>query len=106
VPRLRLDREGLIQDGNAAARRTLEHGPDDNLQSTFFSYVHGRNLRRVMQDLVHMVNHGLQRTRWLLRLRTGTDRWRWYRAAVRNQLSSEGEILVSLHPFGPSRRTP
>jgi len=106
VPRLRLNREGLIQDGNAAARRTLEHGPDDDLQSTFFSYVHGRNLRRVMRDLAHMVNHGVQRARWLLRLRTGADRWRWYRATARNRLPSEDAILVSLRPFGQSRRDP
>jgi hypothetical protein len=106
VPRLRLNRKGLIQDGNAAARRTLEHGPDDDLQSTFFSYVHGRNLHRVMRDLAHMVNHGVQRARWLLRLRTGADRWRWYRATARNRLPSEDAILVTLRPFGQSRRDP
>lgn len=106
VPRLRLDREALIRDGNAAARRVLEHDPDDDLQSNFFTYVHGRNLRRVMRDLAHMVKHGMQRAQWLLRLRTGADRWRWYRVAARNQLQSEGTILLYLRPFGHSPRTP
>jgi hypothetical protein len=106
TPRLRLDRDALIQSGNAAARRALDHDLEGDPQPHFFSYVHGRNLRRVMQDLAHMANHGLQRARWLLRLRAGTDRWRWYRAAARNRLSSEGHILVSLPPFGHARRDP
>lgn len=106
VPRLRLNQDALIQDGNAAARRLLEHGPDDELQTNFFSYVHSRNLRRVMRDLAHMVTHGMQRARWLLRLRTDTDRWRWFRAAAHNRLSSEEDILVSLRPFGHAQRNP
>ncbi len=106
VPRLHLTRDALIQDGNAAARRVLGHDLDDDLQPNFFSYVHGRNLRRVMRDLAHMVNHGMQRARWLLRLRTGTDRWRWFRAAARNRLSSEEDILVYLRPFGHAQRDP
>jgi len=62
----------------------------------FFSHVHRRNIQRVMRDLADMVSRGKQRTRWLLRLRTGNDRWRWYRAEVRNRLREDEQILVRL----------
>lgn len=97
VPSLTLDREGTIQEITQAARRTLEYSSDASIEPCFFSHVHYRNLRRVMQDLAHMVHQRKQRTHWLLRLRTGNGRWRWYRAAVENHLDhAEGSIRVHL----------
>lgn len=96
VPRLTLTREGKIHDLNAAACRVLECEAEAEVDRSFFSRVHGHNLRRVMWDLAQMVNQGVQHSRWLLRLRTGSDRWRWYRAAAYNHLRSTGTIQVHL----------
>ncbi len=52
-----------------------------------------------MQDLANMVSRGKQRTQWLLRLRTGNKRWRWYRATVQNNLGQEeAHIRIRLRP--------
>ncbi|PSQ91288.1 MAG: hypothetical protein BRD43_00150 [Bacteroidetes bacterium QS_4_64_154] len=100
VPVLTLDREGTIQDSNEPARRALEYSSEDSIDPCFFSHVHGRNLQRVMRDLAHMVSHRKQRARWLLRLRTGNGRWRWYRAVARNHLDhSSATIQVHLRPL-------
>ena len=100
VPVLALDREGTIQDSNKPARRVLEYSSDEPIDPCFFSHVHGRNLRQVMRDLAHMVSHRKQRARWLLRLRTGNGRWRWYRAIARNELDrADAAIQVHLRPL-------
>jgi PAS domain-containing protein len=97
VPLLAIDAEGTIQYASKAARRMLRYAPNDTLSPYFFSHIHGKNLYRVMQDVAHMVCCGLQQTSWLLRLRTGRKRWRWYRATVRNRLhDAEQNILVYL----------
>lgn len=99
-PLVILDREGTIQALTPAARSVLEYGSDAHVDSCFFSHVHARNMRRVMHDLADMVCRGKQRVQWLLRLRTGNERWRWYRAFVRNQLGQdEDAILVRLRPL-------
>lgn len=98
-PVLTLDRDGNIQSLTRAARSILEYSPDDRVDECFFSHVHKRNMRRVMQDLAHMVCRGKQQAQWLLRLRTGNDRWRWYRASAENQLGQPSDrILVRLRP--------
>lgn len=98
-PRIALTPRGDIQSANNEASHVLGCSVDESAAVNFFSYVHARNLRRVMWDLAQMVEGGRQQCRWLLRLRAGTDRWRWYRAQARNALRSEGAILVSLHPL-------
>lgn len=100
APLLALDREGTIQDLNEPARRALEYSFDESINPCFFSHVHGRNLRRVMRDLAYMVSHRKQRAQWLLRLRTGNGRWRWYRVSARNHLDRpDGAIRVRLRPL-------
>ena len=101
-PRLVLDQEGAIQKFNEAARDVLDYSDEETVEPNFFTHVHGRNLRRVMRDLAQMVSRDRQRARWLLRLRTGSDRWRWYRVTVLNRLPSVGEIQMHLHPVGAS----
>lgn len=86
IPWLGLDREGTIQHVSRAGRYVLEYSSDTSLDRSFFSYVHERNVDRVMRDLAQMVHHQKQTARWLLRLWTGAERWRWYRASVRNRL--------------------
>jgi hypothetical protein len=76
-----------------AARAQLEYGIGREPDECFFTHVHGRNLRRVMQDLAHMVCHRKTSARWLLRLRTGTGRWRWFRATVANHLATPHECI-------------
>lgn len=97
LPTLILDREGNITSLTRAARRALEYTDDATVDEYFFSHVHKHNMRRVMHDLANMVCRGKQRAQWLLRLRTGNDRWRWYRASVTNDLGGEdGHIRVHL----------
>jgi len=100
IPQLVLDKSGTIQDLNKPGRRALEYSSDAPVNSCFFSHVHGRNLRRVMRDLALMVSHRKQRARWLLRLRTGNGRWRWYRLYAHNHLDEQdGAIRVRLRPL-------
>lgn len=100
VPVLTLDRKGNIQTLTRAARQVLEYGAETHLDECFFSHVHKHNMRRVMQDLADMVSRGKQRTQWLLRLQTGNDRWRWYRASVHNNLGQqEDHIHIRLRPL-------
>jgi len=100
LPILTLDREGNIQSLTRAARQALEYSSETALNTCFFSLVHKRNMGRVMRDLAHMVCRGKQRAQWLLRLRTGNDRWRWYRASAQNKLGTgEDHILVRLRPL-------
>jgi hypothetical protein len=57
-------------------------------------------LKRVMRDLAHMVSRRKQQARWLLRLRTGNERWRWYRATAKNHLDdSEDAVQILLRPL-------
>lgn len=100
APHATLDADGRITSLNESARRVLDCDSVASYDSNFFAHVHGRNLRRVMRDLARMVRHDLRRARWLLRLQTGADRWRWFRVNVRNRLASEGEIQLRLHPVG------
>jgi len=100
VPVLTLDQEGTIQSLTEAARRALEYSGESDPDPCFFAHVHARNQHRVMRDLADMVCRGKQRAQWLLRLRTGNKRWRWYRATVRNELrQEEGYIHVRLRPL-------
>jgi PAS domain-containing protein len=97
IPVLSIDEEGTIQHVSKAARRLLEYKSDATLDAYFFSHVHGKNLYRVMQDVAHMVCCGQQQASWLLRLRTGHGRWRWYRATAQNRLhQSPRDILIRL----------
>lgn len=88
VPLLVLDANASIQRVSRAARTLLEYGSDQDLDPYFFTHVHGRNLRRVMQDLAHMACCRKRKARWLLRLRTGSGRWRWFQATVLNCLDA------------------
>lgn len=94
IPVLTIDPEGTIQHISKAAQRLLEYSSDESLDPYFFSHVHGKNLYRVMQDVAHMVCCGQQRASWLLRLRTGRGRWRWYRATAQNRVHQASEDIV------------
>lgn len=100
IPMLSLGQEGTIQHITEAAKRVLEYSSEASLNSCFFTHVHGDNLRQVMRDMADMVCHCRKYSQWLLRLRTGNDRWRWYRAKVRNHLDEpETFIQLRLHPL-------
>ncbi len=88
APSLELDAEGNILSVTAPARRLLEYRPEQEVESCFFSHVHGRNLYQVMRDVADMVCYGKTRASWLFRLRTGQGRWRWYRATAANRLDA------------------
>lgn len=95
-PILVLDRDGAIQRVNDRALEVLEFATEETIDPNFFTHVHGQNLPRVMRDLAGMVNGDVERARWILRLRTGSDRWRWYRAEVMNRLDAHGTIQIDL----------
>lgn len=100
VPLIVLDAEGTVKHMTRAAKRLLEYAPSDTFDRCFFTHVHGRNLYRTMQDLAHMVCHRKRQASWLLRLRTGTGRWRWFKAEVRSLLNEpESEIHIGVQPL-------
>jgi len=99
LPLLALDAEATIVDLSPAARSLLGPATRDPVGTSFFAYVHGRNLPLVMRDLAHMVCHRKQQASWLLRMRTRSGRWRWFRASVRPLLDfSSPRLLVLLRP--------
>jgi PAS domain-containing protein len=87
APVLVLGPEGYVKHATNAARRLLQYSADQEFDDYFFTHVHGENLHRVMRDLAAMVKRGSERASWLLRMRTGRGRWRWYRAEAINRLS-------------------
>lgn len=100
VPWIALDEDGTIRQVTPSARRVLEYPADATIDPYFFSHVHGRNLRRVMWDVAQMVNHRKSGAQWLLRLRTGNGRWRWYRVKAENRLHGpEGDVRLRLRPL-------
>ena len=100
VPLMVLDAEGSIQHLTPAARKVLEYKLGQPVEPCFFSHVHGKNLHQVMRDVADMVCRGKAQASWLLRLRTGQGRWRWYKATVRNELMQpEATITVHLRDF-------
>lgn len=97
LPTLTLDGEGTITDASPSALRLLEHRSRDGLGPSFFSHVHGKNLYQVMRDVADMVCYGKAQASWLLRLRTGQGRWRWYKVTAKNHLDApERHIQLTL----------
>ena len=96
-PVIALDRDGTIFDTTRAARQLLEYGADTPLDGSFFAHIHARHRDRVMHDLADMVCRGKQRAQWLLRMRTGNQRWRWYRVSAHNHLRTESDDCLLLH---------
>lgn len=95
-PFLFVDDEGTIRRVTNATRRLLEYRSDQPFDPCFFTHVHGRNLRRVMQDLAQVLRRHKRKVSWLLRLRTGTGRWRWFRAMVHPHPDEGNTAVVRL----------
>jgi hypothetical protein len=100
-PRIILDADGRIQALSSTARTALEYGPDASPPPNFFSHVAGCSLGQVLRDLGRMVNGDRRRARWLLRLRTGTGRWCWYRAVATHNRPADNTITVTAWPLSP-----
>lgn len=97
VPAVILDAEGTVQHITPAARNLLDLKGSRNLEGCFFAHVHGKNQLQVMRDVADMVCYGKTGAHWLLRLRTGHDRWEWFKATVRNYLDQpESAIVITL----------
>ena len=96
VPFLLVDDEGTIQGVSPAARRLLDYGPEEQMDRCFFAHVHGRNQRRVMQDLAQVMRRHKRTVSWLLRLLTGTGRWRWFRAVAHAAPDDPSLVAVRL----------
>lgn len=97
LPRIVLDPDGTITDVSPSALRLLEYRDKSTINPCFFSHVHGKNLYQVMRDIADMVCYGKPSASWLLRLRTGQGRWRWYKISAKSQLqSTQREIQLTL----------
>lgn len=94
APLLRVDASGNVVDLTAAARHLLEYDADELLDTAFFSHVHGKNLYRVMRDVADMVCYGKEQCSWLLCLKTGRSRWRWYKAKATNRLNGAAPHII------------
>lgn len=79
--------DGTISEVGTGTRHLLEYDEHETLDPCFFTHVHQRNLYQVMRDVAEMVTLGKPRASWLVRLRTGRQRWTWVRATVQNHLS-------------------
>ncbi|WP_456426597.1 hypothetical protein [Rhodocaloribacter sp.] len=92
-----LDEEGNICHITPAARRLLEYKAHQSVKSSFFAHIHSSNLYQVMRDVADMVCYGKAKASWLIRLRTGKNRWRWYKANAQNLLKAPaGAIAIYL----------
>lgn len=99
VPMIELNPRGDIERVNEVALRVLGYSSDRPPNPCFFSHVHANNISRVMRDLAHMVEQKIKRVRWLFRLRTSDERYRWFRAEVETMpYGSPSVILVLLRP--------
>ncbi|HEX7071861.1 MAG TPA: hypothetical protein VF190_13695 [Rhodothermales bacterium] len=96
VPYVVLNPDGMIRDVTPSARKLLEYRTSQQIDPCFFAHVHGKNLYQVMRDVADMVCYGKNQASWLLRLRTGQGRWRWYKASVRNRLEEDEAIQIQL----------
>jgi hypothetical protein len=88
-----LGADGTVQSLSSPARSILEYGPDQPVNQSFFSMIHGRQLYQVMRDVADMVCHGKTRVTWLIRLRTYKGRWKWFKADVYNRLDQNSASL-------------
>ena len=92
-----LDAEGNICHITPAARRLLEYKAHQSVKTGFFTHIHSSNLYQVMRDVADMVCYGKAKASWLIRLRTGKNRWRWYKATAQNLLKAPaGAITIYL----------
>lgn len=82
APVLFVGDEGLIKEATPAAARLLEYPANAKLGSCFYSLVNRRNMAQVTRDLQDMVKRRKSKAEWLLRLWTGRNRWRWYKASA------------------------
>jgi PAS domain S-box-containing protein len=89
TPRIVLDEDGTVREVSTSALRMLDYRSQSAMNPSFFSYVHGKNLYQVMRDVADMVCYGKPRATWLLRLRTGDGRWRWFK--VNAQISEDND---------------
>lgn len=100
LPLMALGHDGSICSTTRAARTLLEYPPDASMENSFFVHVHPEHRPRVMRDLADMVSRGKRHAQWLLRLRTGHERWRWYRASAQpDRIDGAERILVHLRPL-------
>ena len=96
-PVMALDRNGTIRATTRAARQLLENRADASHEGSIFAHVHAKHQDRIMHDLADLVCRGKQRARWLVRMRTGNGRWRWYRVSAYNHLADETEDCIFIH---------
>lgn len=85
MPLVVLSSDASILHLSPTARRLLGYKPNEPVEGSFFSLIHRKQLFPVMRDVADMVCHGKPNATWLVRLRTVSGRWQWFKADVRNR---------------------
>jgi len=103
APVLFVDERGLIHEATAAAARLLEYPASAKLGPCFYSLVNRRNMAQVTRDVQDMIKRRKSKAQWLLRLWTGRNRWRWYKASAYAKTpfaltdDADDQPLVAIH---------
>lgn len=85
LPLVVLGPDGSMIHVSETARRLLGYQPAQAVEASFFSLIHSKQLFQVMRDVADMVCHGKPSATWLVRLRTVSGRWQWFKADVRGR---------------------
>ena len=83
LPLVVLGPDGSMVHVSATARHLLGYQPTQPVEASFFSLIHAKQLFQVMRDVADMVCRGKPSATWLIRLRTVSGRWQWFKADVR-----------------------
>lgn len=90
------DVKGIVRRMSPAARRLLAYEDDEPFDICFYSLIDEKNLYTVLRDVAEMACYGKKEARWLLRLRTADDSWRWVKARAENRFGDADGVLVVL----------
>ena len=93
-PLIFLDGRGHVQHVTLPVSRMLGYQNPDDMDSFFFAWVHGKNLRQIARDIASMERGRKRQAFWLTRLRSADGRWVWYKISADNRLDAEEEAIV------------
>lgn len=95
VPALHLDDSGAITAISPAARLLLDYPSELTQGASFLSYVHYKNLYRIIRDLEGVMYYGKTGVVRPVRLRTGSGRWCWCELRLENRLTEHPPVIVA-----------
>ena len=93
-PAIAVTEDGTIVHLTITARNLLNYAADQIIENSFFSLVHDKNISQVKRDISQMSKQRKMQASWLLRLKTGKDRWNWFKAIAKNHLQTQERIVT------------